>query len=72
MTVQELIDTLMSRRKGLGYRMWKEAYLISWATMGKNYAHKPEKASPELYPAPKTIEMPSTLLKQQVENMGGK
>lgn len=65
MTVKELLDTLTARRKGLGYRMWKEAYLIGWATLGKNYARKPEKASPELYPKPKTIQMPEVLRKKE-------
>ena len=71
MTIQELIDTLMARRRGLGYRMWREAYLISWATMGKNYPRKPENAVPELFPKQmnKTIRMPENLLRKQLENM---
>lgn len=62
MTIKELIDTLMARRKGLAYKIWKEAYLISWACMGKKYPDNPEKASPELYPPKKRIKMPTNLL----------
>ena len=71
MTVSELIDTLSARREGLGYRLWKQAHLIAWATMGKHYAKKPEDASPELYTRPKaTIKMPPNLLKKEVERRG--
>lgn len=70
MTVKELVDTLISRRKGLAYNIWKSAYLISWATMGKNYPKTPEEASPELYPPKPRIKMPPNLLAQQ--NRGGK
>lgn len=45
--------------------MWKEAYLISWATMGKKYPDTPEKANPELYPPKPRIKMPSNLLKKK-------
>lgn len=65
MTVQELIDTLISRRKGLAYSLWKNAYLTSWAVMGKHYPKTPDKASPELYPLKPRIKMPINLLKQQ-------
>lgn len=70
MTIKELIDTLLARRKGLAYRMWKEAYLISWAVMGKNFPKTPENASPELYPPKPTIKMPDNLLKRQLEDKG--
>lgn len=30
--------------------MWKSAYLIAWATMGKKYPQVHEKANPELAP----------------------
>lgn len=70
MTVSELIDTLEARRKGLGYRMWKESYLIAWAVMGKHYPKTPEKASPELYRKKKTIQMPPNLLKRQMQRLG--
>ena len=71
MTVSELIDTLEARRKGLGYKIWKESYLIAWAVMGKGYPKTPEKASPELYPKKKTIKMPPNLLKASIKQMGG-
>lgn len=58
MTVTELINTLDSRRRGLAYRLWKQAYLIGVAFGGKKFPSDPEKASPELYPKKKTIKMP--------------
>lgn len=73
MTVSELIDTLISRRKGFGYRAWKQAYLIAWAVMNKNYPKSPDKASPELYSEQKkTIKMPPNLLKKELEKRRGK
>lgn len=71
MTVKELIDTLIGRRKGIGYNFWKQAYLISWAVAGKHYPKTPEKASPELYPKKPTIKMPSNLLKKHLNNTIG-
>ena len=64
MTVKELIDTLIARRKGMAYRIWKQAYLIAWAVMGKHYPKTPEKASPELYPPKPRIKMPANLMKR--------
>ena len=70
MTVSELIDTLEARRKGLGYKIWKQSYLIAWAVMGKQYPKTPEKASPELYKKKKTMKMPPNLLKEHLKQMG--
>ena len=72
MTISEMIDTLTARRKGMAYRIWKEAHLIAWAVMGKGYPKTPEMASPELYPAKQRIKMPPNLLKAQNEKRGGK
>ena len=73
MTVGELVDTLVARRKGIGYRFWKQAYLISWAVTGKNFPKTPEKASPELYTErKKTVKMPPNLLRKELEKRGGK
>lgn len=71
MTISELIDTLIAKRKGLGYKIWKESYMIAWAVMGKHFPKEPEKASPELYPKKPTIKMPSNLLKQHLKEMKG-
>ncbi|MBR0471701.1 MAG: hypothetical protein IJI98_03265 [Methanosphaera sp.] len=70
MTVKELTMTLESRRKGLGYRMWKQAYLIGLAFGGKDFPNNPEKASPELYPPKKSIPMPD-FLKEKWLKKGG-
>ena len=74
MTLSELIDTIDSRRRGLGYRLWKQSYLISWAVMGKHYPRKPEEASPELFGSKprKTIVMPPNLLRKELKKQGGK
>ena len=71
MTVAELIDTLIARRKGLAYRMWKQSYLTAWAVMGKRFPRLPEKASPELYPKKPTIKMPPNLLKKHLKEVKG-
>lgn len=71
MTFKELIDTLEQRRKGLAYKMWKEANLIGVAFGGKNYPHNPEEASPELYPPKVSVKMPD-FLKEKWLKRGGK
>lgn len=72
MTIQELLDTLAARRKGFAYKVWKQAQLIAWAVMGKNYPRNPEGASPELYPPKPRIKMPDNLLKSEMKKRGGK
>ena len=74
MTLKELVDTLTARRKGFGYRVWKEAYFIAWACMGKNFPRSPQKASPELFneQKKKTIKMPPNLLQKELGKRGGK
>lgn len=71
MTLKELLDTLESRRKGLAYKVWKNAYLISWAVMGKQYPKLPEGASPELYPKKPRIKMPDNLFNAEMKKRGG-
>lgn len=65
MTHYELVETLKARRKGLSYRMWKQAYLIGMATMGKKYPSTYDKANPELAPPKPRIKMPENLLRQK-------
>ena len=65
MTIKEMVETINANSRMLGYKLWKSAYLTAWAAMdGKHYPKKPEKASPELYPKPKTIPMPEVLRKK--------
>lgn len=69
MTFKELYKTLEQRKKGLAYKIWKEANLNMlatadiWRGKGKKpqFPDKPEKASPELYPPPVTIKRPEGL-----------
>lgn len=70
MTVKELIDTLTAKRRAQGYAMWKQAYLIQWAILGKHFPKSPEQASPELFPKRK-IQMPPNLLKKHLARMKG-
>lgn len=72
MTLKELRDTLRSINKGLGYTMYKQAYLIGLAFSGKNFPESPEKASPELYPPKKTYKMPDWLRKRYLKQKGVK
>ena len=70
MTLKELTKMLEQRRKGLAYKMWKQAMLTGWACMGKNYPDKPEEACKELFPPKQTIPMPNWL-KQRWLKKGG-
>jgi hypothetical protein len=72
MTVRELTMTLESKRKGLGYKMWKQAYLIGLAFGGKDFPDSPETASPELYPPKKSIPMPDFLKNKWLKKGGFK
>ena len=56
MDVKELVDTLINARKGLAYRLWKQACLNKFI-MSSEFPESPEIASPELYPPPKTYKM---------------
>lgn len=57
MTLLELRNTLINRRKGLAYTMWKQAILFG-ELFNKDFPENPEDASPELYPPKKTYKMP--------------
>lgn len=72
MDLKELINTLEQRRKGLAYRMWKEALLTGWSAMGKNYPKTPQDACPELFPPKKRIKMPYWLKKKWLKKGGVK
>lgn len=71
MTLKELVKTLEARRKGLAYRMWKGANLISASCFSKNYPESPENACPELYPPKTSIKMPDFLINKWLKR-GGK
>ena len=79
MDMTELIKTLENRRKGLAYRVWKEANLIavgvsdlfSKKNAKSNFPENPEKASPELYPPKKTMKKPKCLYNTKVKLKGG-
>jgi hypothetical protein len=61
MTLYELRETLISRRKGLAYQMWKQAVLVG-RLFNKDFPQTPEDASPELYPPKKTYKMPAWMM----------
>lgn len=71
MTVSEMIDTLTAKRRAQGYAMWKQAYLIKWAVLGKHFPKSPEEASPELFVKKKRIKMPPNLFKKHMARMKG-
>ena len=70
MTIKELIDTLVARRKGLAYRMWRQASLYGM-TFAKSFPKTPEKATPELF-VKKGIPMPDFLLDDYAKSIGGR
>ena len=62
MTVKELLNTLEQRKKGLVYRIWREANLIGLAFNDPSkYPSSPEEAMPELFPPKVSIKMPDFL-----------
>lgn len=62
MTVKELLNTLEQRKKGLAYRIWREANLIGLAfNDSSKYPSSPEEAMPELFPPKVSIKMPDFL-----------
>ena len=79
MDLNELINSLNQRRKGLAYKMWKESYLTSLAISDlyskkgqlRNYPISPEQACPELYPSKPSIKKPECLKKSQLKMRGG-
>lgn len=75
MTLKELSDTLESRKKGLAYKLWKQATLI---TMGvadvlkdKNsksvFPNSPQSACAELYPPKPKLKLSINLNKKYQE-----
>lgn len=71
MDLNELTKSLERRRKGLAYRMWKQAMLISMAVWSKDYPANPEEACQELYPAKRGIAMPD-FLREKYAKRGGR
>lgn len=63
MDLNELENTLEQRKKGLAYELWKQANLNTFINRPDLFPDTPEKASPELYPPPKTYKMPEFLKK---------
>ena len=60
MTLQELVDTLEFRRKGLAYEIYRIASLCH-SPFIKNFPSSPKEAIPELFPIEKGRPMPDFL-----------
>lgn len=60
MTLKELKDTLIQKRQGLAYEMWKLGTFITMGFAGE-YPKTPQEGSPELFPPKPSIKMPSFL-----------
>ena len=69
MDLRELAEALDSNKRGLAYRLWKEACLLRIAFGGKDFPATPEEASPELYPPKKKYKMPD-FLKERMARKG--
>ncbi len=69
MTIKELSETLMMKRQGLAFELWRGAYItvlgISDLLKSKKdkgaFPKSPEEAFPDLFPPKKTIPMPDFL-----------
>lgn len=66
MTLYELEQTMINRRKGLGYEIWRLASLTH-SPFVKNFPSTPEEACPELYPTKTGIKMPSFLMEKAIK-----
>lgn len=75
MTLKELSETLERRKKGLAYKLWKQAVLI---TMGvsdllkdkkskSSFPNSPQEACPELYPPKPSLKLNVKLNKKYNE-----
>lgn len=65
MTITELESTLEQRKKGLAYKLWKQANLNTFVNRPDLFPNTPQDACPELYPPPKTYKMPEFLKKDK-------
>lgn len=69
MTLKELTNALKNKKQGLGYELWKNAYLITLGISDllkdkksrSSFPNSPEEASPELYPPKPSIKKPDFL-----------
>lgn len=59
--LEELQTTIIERRKGLAYKIWRLATFIR-SPFVKEFPESPEKAMPELYPPKPTIKMEQWML----------
>ena len=66
MTLKELENTLINRRKGLAYEIWRLASLTR-SPFTKNFPETPQKACPELYPRQIGIKMPDFLINKAIK-----
>ena len=75
MTLRELSDTLEYLKKGLAYKLWKQADLITMgvADLLKDkkskaiFPNSPQEACPELYPPRPSIKIKTPLNKKYKE-----
>lgn len=66
MTLKELEQTLINRRKGLSYEIWRLASLTR-SPFTKNFPSTPKEATPELYPIERGIKMPDFLIEKAIK-----
>lgn len=60
MTIKELENTLISKRKGVAYRIWRLA-TFTHSPFVSNFPSSPKEAMPEMFPIEKGIPMPDFL-----------
>ena len=69
--LEELQNTIIQRRKGLAYKIWRLASFTKSPFL-KNFPETPEEAMPELYPQKPSIPMPAFLMKKYLKRKGVK
>lgn len=66
MTLSELENTIINRRRGMAYQIWRLASLTR-SPFVKNFPNSPEEACPELFPQKEGIKMPDFLIKKAIK-----
>ena len=69
--LEELQNTIIERRKGLAYQIWRLASFTRHPFI-KDFPETPEDAMPELFPKKKGIPMPDFLMKKYLKRKGVK
>ena len=69
MDMTELTDTIIEKRKGMAYKIWRLSSFVR-SPFVKEFPESPEKAMPELFPPKPSIPMPDFLKEKYLKREG--